>query len=145
LNLPTINNIKYEIILNGDGMMLYQIKYSDGTIFCGGDYNDSKWKEINKPIAEIIYNFQGKAVVLKGYESYNHQFIIKNMLLSGRKKLFGILLIAKEKNIIHCFCFNPKNQKLDYYKTEYTKKFQSPQMTGWKMGVSSEKPSFTIL
>jgi len=125
---------------------LYRITHEDCSIFLGGTLENSKWNEIVKPIRELLYVLPNKTVIsLKNYEAYNHQIIKKNIILSQKSNVFGILLIAKRKNLVDCFSFNLKTEKINHYVSEYTKKFQPPFMTGWKIGNLSNNSSFSIL
>lgn len=124
--------------------MLYQILFEDNSTFIGGTIENSLWQNINKPIKEITYNLYGKIITLKNFISYNH-LVIKGSILGKGNSLIGTCLIAKDKNIIHVFYFQLKNKNFEHLIYTNTKKFQPPQMTGWKIGIASENPSFTIL
>jgi hypothetical protein len=118
--------------------------FEDGSSFLGKNIEDSSWKNINKPIKEITYTLQNNTVKLIGYEEYNH-LIYRTKIIGIGSKIIGTLLIAKQKNVLHCFSFDCKKETIQHLLYPCTKKFQPPQMTGWKIGISSEKPSFTIL
>lgn len=124
--------------------MLYQIIYSDGSSFIGANIENSNWPIINKPIKEIIYTLKNNTIKLNGYELYNH-LVYRAKQIGVGSKIIGTLLIAKQQNILHCFSFDCKKETMKHLIYPYTKKFQPPQMTGWKIGIPSEKPSFTIL
>jgi hypothetical protein len=124
--------------------MLYQIIFEDDSIFIGKNIENSSWKYIDKPIKEITYTLQNNTVKLNGYEEYNH-LIYRTRVIGIGAKIIGTLLLAKQGNMLHCFSFDCKKETMKHLIYPCTKKFQPPQMTGWKIGISSEKPSFTIL
>lgn len=124
-------------------MSLYTVRYADGTTFEGGTIQDSKWNEINKPIAELIYHFASHHIRLTGFKEYNHVLEIPCLILSGQRFLSKIMLMGYDGEKVIIFTINLVTKKT--YKTirlkgrEYNKKPTS----GWKVGYSL-KPCYRI-
>ena len=106
---------------------MYKIYYDDNTIFKGGSPENSKWKEINKPIKKIEYEIIniGK-VILENYEKYNHIIKIGNYIIGNGSLVIYVKLIGIKGNRI-TICF------FDFRKK--TLKIEDINFKGWKVGI----------
>ena len=124
---------------------MYKIFFADGTEFIGGEPDNSKWNEIpDKPIAELHYNFLGKQIILKGYESYNH--IIKHAFLidSQQQVIVAVIIMVLDVRMVKRFIFDLIKKELITDTTLYGREYNNKPVSGWKQGLLNYNPTYKI-
>lgn len=102
---------------------LFQIIFDDKTSFFGGDYKNTKWKDIpNKKIRILTYLLPTQDyLVLQEYEKYYH-FIECTQDLTGNKagieNLEFAYLIAKKENESIIYKINLKNSAVEIIRND---------------------------
>ena len=89
---------------------LYILVLEDQTIFQGGTYQDTKWKEIphDKKIKRIFYSLPHKDFIcLEGYDQYYHM-IEATTDMSGKE--------AGKSQLEYSFIMGKKEDKITVYK-----------------------------
>lgn len=124
--------------------MLYEIKFTDGTEFKGGNLKDTKWNQIpDKPIYSLTYYFFGKAITLTEYESYNHIWEKAQNLFNGQEILCDIYLMARTEGQTIVIHFNLIKETTDVSGFSYDKELRGKAVSGWKKGIENGKPKIT--
>ena len=109
-------------------MILYVVVFEDKTIYKGGDYFETKWKDIpNKKIARIIYSLpDGNALTLHNYDKYYHYIEATNDMNgsnAGQVKLQHACIMGKKGNKVTCYtvvlCNIGSYRPGDIYRREY--------------------------
>lgn len=126
--------------------MNYSIHFLDGSIFLGGEPQDSHWNEMpDKPISELIYSIYNKTIILKGYEAYNHIVNYQYNLQSKENTTTHIILMGLHKNIVYRFFIDFKRNTIYSDKVPMGKELNNSITTGWKKGVVDSIPSYKII
>jgi hypothetical protein len=99
-------------------MILYNIVFTDNTVFQGGDYINTKWLEIpEKQIRSIFYNLPlGDCIGVSGYDKYYHFIELCqdiNGVNAGKKQLEYDYLICKKDNRYKIYKINLKSGQVE--------------------------------
>ena len=125
---------------------MYKVTYEFGEIFFGGEPDDSKWLEIEKPIAKIEYKLGVKTLILENFEAYNH--VVERFQIMGQKPgqngICGLILMVKMANQVHKVMFNFRTSKVTQELVEFGKEYRGKPHSGWKKGIIGKKPTVTI-
>ena len=123
--------------------MLYQIKFEDGSIFQGGNLENSKWNEMpDKPIESVEYYLLTNKVVLENYEAYNH-LVERVSLMDGRMFISKVILLGKSQNKVLSVVFDFMKEKVYGLNSEFGYEYNGKAVSGWKAGVLNKIPKFT--
>ncbi len=127
--------------------MSYKIVYEDKTTFKGGNPDNSKWTEINKPIIKWEYKLGKQTIIFEGYEAYNH--VVERFQIMGQKPgqngICGIILMVKMANQVHKVMFNFRTSKVTQELVEFGKEYRGKPHSGWKKGIIGKKPTVKII
>lgn len=124
---------------------MYKIIFRDGETYWGGNPENSNWGNIpNKPISELHYDYLGKKIYLKNYESYNH--LIKHAFRIDNQKQFitEIIIMALEKNMVKRIIFDLINRKILVDNVPVNREYNNKPISGWKIGLYNLIPEFKI-
>lgn len=123
---------------------MYKIIFEDNSEFLGGDFENSRWKEIpNKPIKKIEYPLINKLVILENFQAYNH-LIEKIQSIDGRKYITKIFLIGKKDNEVTIIQCDFLKKDLTTYKKLFGKEYYGKSTIGWKLGLEGKNPIIII-
>lgn len=126
---------------------MYEIIYSDGEIYRGGEPENSLWNDMPlKPIKKIEYNLLGHSIIFEGYESYNHlkemgQFFGKY----NKNRILKVYLMAKKGNIVYSFVFNLLDGMLYQETADFGKEYYGKPTIGWKEGMKDLNPTYNFI
>lgn len=124
---------------------MYTIIFEDKTEFHGGEPSNSKWNEIpDKPIAELLYNFSGKKIYLKNYESYNHLTKYAFHVESKQQIIVAVIIMVKELGVVKRITFDLINQQLITDVVPYGNEYNNKPASGWKAGLIGLKQIYKI-
>jgi len=122
---------------------MYKVIYKDESVFEGGNFENSKWNEINKPIKELIYTVGHTQIILKGYEKYNH--LIERVHLVGRGTFISnIILMGCKNDIVQVIKLNIQKRIIEQYISYWNQEYNEKSTTGWKEGLKNQKCGFEI-
>jgi hypothetical protein len=124
---------------------MYSLEFVDGSIFVGGNPDNSKWGNIpNKLIKELQYDYLGKEITLTNFEAYNHLVKYTYMLATQEQVMTGVIIMVKEFDIVTRFCYDLIKNELIVDKIEYGKEYNNKPASGWRAGLMGEKTKFKI-
>jgi hypothetical protein len=121
---------------------LYLIVFEDESKFSGGNYMETKWKEIpSKKIKRIFYRLPGgDCLTLSGYDKYYHMIEATQDLLGknrGKVRLRYAYIMGKIENKVvrYKISLEPQNNKSEiekelFYDTD--KEITKLNVIGWK-------------
>lgn len=116
---------------------MYIITYKDNTTFNGGNIQNSKWNEIDKPILRIEYNLTNKPIIMQGYERYNH-LIEYGWMSNVRKKITtAIYIMGLKNNKVDVIKINCVKKRITSSKKQFGKELSDSSTTGWKEGIKN--------
>ena len=123
---------------------MYKVIFEDGTVFNGGEPENSRWNEIpNKPIAEIEY-WLGKHIHLKNYEAYNHLTKYAFRVDNQQQSVVAVIILDKILNIVQRFCFDLIKRELIIDEVPFGIEYNNKPASGWKTGLSNLKTEYKI-
>jgi hypothetical protein len=127
------------------------IKFTDGELIQNPTWNSMP----NKPIQRLKYIFNGKTIIMEGYESYNHLKEIICAVLSNQTIVRCVYLMGRKGMISQVLKLNFIDNSIVEYQTEIDKEYgATPEelvwingrpSTGWKQGQSALNPQYKIL
>jgi len=127
---------------------MYKVYFLDGTIFIGGEINDSKWNMMPhaKPIVKLEYQLAKHKVLLKGYDGYNH--IIERVVglnFKGKERISKLILMVKKDRDVMSLIFDMIKNKVYHHLSTFGKEYNNKPVTGWKIGIKNGKPKSQII
>jgi hypothetical protein len=97
---------------------LFVIIFTDDSIFSGGNYQQTKWKEIpDKKIRSIFYRMpDGDHLILSGYEKYYHMIEVAQDIMGEKKgevRLEFSYIMGKKDGYIRIYKINLQNNNVE--------------------------------
>lgn len=124
---------------------MYTVKFEDGSIFNGGNPENSLWNKMpNKSIAEITYILAGKSITLKGFSSYNHQVKIGYLPLNSQQFILAVIVMAEKEGIVKRFIFDFTKNKFFMDEVKLGQEYNNKSVSGWKKGNTEVKLEWRI-
>jgi len=121
------------------------VKFSDGELIQNPSWNSMP----NKPIQRIKYLFNGKTIIMEGYEEYNHLKEVIYSVLGNNSMVRNIYLMGKTKNYSQVIILNLLTGTIQGYQSEINKEYGGKEngrpSTGWKKGNPTLNPQYKIL
>lgn len=126
-------------------MTLYDIEFTDGTRFKGGNLKNTRWDEIpSKMIKRIKYRLAGREITVEGFDAYvNVKFYGKIVNSSSGDLLYAVALMARKGNAVWQFLFNLQEHTLVRNIVPFGCENEGRPVVGWKIGASA-KPIIEI-
>lgn len=125
---------------------MYKITFEDNTVFKGGNPENSKWLDIpDNPIKSITYKYKNRTIVLEGYKEYCHQVKKGHALIGNFLGIMLVILMARTKKESHLFIWDLLKGEFYTSITEINKEYNNGKVTGWKKGLSTQKPTYRII
>jgi len=102
---------------------LFVIVFKDDSIFEGGNYQQTKWKEIpDKQIRSIFYRIpNGDHLILSGYDKYYHMIEVCEDLNGERKgevRLDFSYIMGKKDGYVRIYKINLQNNNIEIKELE---------------------------
>jgi len=126
---------------------MYRIIFDDESIFEGGNPENSNWNNMpNKPIVGLYYNYLGKQINLKNYESYNHLIKYVFRMDNQQKVVAAVIIMGLEKyGRVKRFIFDLIKKQLIVDEVPLNQEYNNKPVSGWKIGITSKNPIYKII
>jgi hypothetical protein len=111
---------------------MYSVEFVDGTIFVGGNPDNSKWSFIpNKLIKQLQYDYLGKEITLTNFEAYNHLVKYTYMIATQQQVMTGVIIMVKEFNTVKRISFDLIKNELIVDEVSYGREYNNKPASGW--------------
>ena len=127
------------------------VKFTDGELIQNPTWNSMP----NKPIQRLKYIFNGKTIIMEGYESYNHLKEIICAVLSNQTIVRCVYIMGRKEMVSQVLKLNFIDNSIIEYQTDMNKEYGSTHneklwiigrhYTGWKIGEPYLNPQYKIL
>ena len=125
---------------------MYSIIFSNNKKWHGGSPEASKWNEIpNEPIKQIKYTYKNRTVILEDYNSYCHIVKKGSALIGNFSGILQVILMARTKKESQLFIWDLLKSEFYTATTEIDKEYNGKKVSGWKLGLFSQTPTFKII
>lgn len=116
------------------------VKFTNGEIV-----QDSPWLSMPpEPIQRVKYVFQGKTVMMEGYEAYNHLVERYYALIGEGKGIRAIYLMGMSGKNVDVLSLNVITGHIKQERTLIGQEYNGRPSTGWKSGISVGIPRITL-
>jgi len=120
---------------------LYEIIFIDGTKFCGGNLQDTKWMQMpDKSIKKLTYRLpSGEKIDCEGYNAYYHFVEVCQDIMNGNQgkvQLEYAYLITKDGPMCEVIKVNLRTNKFEQIVLDESSDFiRQLNPIGWKEGI----------
>jgi hypothetical protein len=124
---------------------MYLVNFITGETFRGGNPNNSKWNEINKPIKSIKYKTPINTILLQDYEAYNHIVERVGFIQGSGQLITKVILMVKSGEDVMKLILDVRKNKIYSKLAKFGKEYNNKPTTGWKEGIKGLKGKSKIL
>jgi hypothetical protein len=120
---------------------MISVKFTDGELIQGMGWLDMP----KKPIQRLKYQFNGKTIIMEGYESYNHLVERCYMVLGNQVSIRNIFLLGLKGGSVHGVVLNVNTKTITEYDSTFGKEYNNRPSTGWQIGRDDGNPKTQII